>query len=179
MILAPQPKDEFLRMQALRALNILDSGPDPRYDCITSFAAGMLQVPMCSVTLIDVDREWSKSVYGFDDEESPRNISICGHAIYHVSPDSLYERIFEVPDTKQDERFFDNPLVVGDPYIRSYMAYVLLSECGRNIGTLCAIDTVPREYSELEKRSLTLLGVMVENLIAEQHHLYNIERRFK
>lgn len=179
MILAPQTKDEFLRIQALRELNILDSVSDARFECIASFASKMLFAPICLVSLVDVDRQWFKSAHGLDEKELPRSVSICGHAIYHVSPNNLYDRIFEVPDTKQDERFFDNPLVVGDPYIRSYIAYVLLSKSGRNIGTLCAIDTVPREYSKLEKQSLTLLGMMVENLIADRHHLYDIESRFK
>ena len=79
---------------------------------------------------------------------------------------------------KKTNVFFDNPLVIGQPWIRSYIAYVLLSPSGRNIGTLCVIDVVPRKYTESKKQLLTLLGAMVENIIGGQHHLSGIESKF-
>ena len=60
MILAPTPEDEFLRLQALRSLNILDTEPDARFDCIVNFAAQLLEAPISLISLVDVDRQWFK-----------------------------------------------------------------------------------------------------------------------
>ena len=119
-----------------------------------------------------------KSSHGLDEEELPRSTSFCGHAICAIEADQMFDRIYEVNDTKKDERFFDNPYVVGKLNIRSYIAYVLLSPSGRNIGTLCVIDTVPREYTQSKKRLLTLLGAMVENILSGQHHLSDVDSKF-
>ena len=106
MIFAPTPEDEFLRMQDLRSLNILDTPQDVRFDCIARFAAQLLDAPICLISMIDVDRQWFKSTYGLEDIELPRNTSICGHAICTVKVDAMFDRIFEVCDTKEDKRFF-------------------------------------------------------------------------
>ena len=139
MLLAKRPYNEFVRLQSLRSLNILD----------TSHV-----------------------------KELPRNTSFCGHAICDVNSNNPQRRIYEVCDTRLDPRFFDNPLVVGDPWIQSYLGYVLQSESGSNLGTLCVIDSVPRKYSESKKQLLILLGSMVENIIHGHHHLAGIEQKF-
>ena len=62
--------------------------------------------------LIDEDRQWFKARVGLNAMETPRGQAFCAHAI--LDPD----RVMEVPDTQQDARFVDNPLVTGDPGIR-------------------------------------------------------------
>ncbi len=175
MISAPFPDDEFLRLNSLYSLNILNTSPDSRYDSITIFTAHTLETPICLISLIDVNRQWFKSAYGLDVEELPRRTSICGHAICNVKTDSPNARIYEVCDTKFDARFIDNPLVIKKPWIQSYLGYVLQSETGHNIGTLCVVDTVPRKFSDDKKQLLIQLGGMVENLILGHHHLDGID----
>ena len=43
MIPAPQPKNEFMRLHALRSLNVLDTPKDYRFDMITQYAAKILR----------------------------------------------------------------------------------------------------------------------------------------
>jgi GAF domain-containing protein len=53
-----------------------------------------------------------------------------------------------VPDTFQDSRFADNPLVLGEPRIRFYAGAPLILQNGSCVGSLCLIDTRPRFMGE-------------------------------
>ena len=73
-------------------------------------------------------------------------------------------------DTFKDGRFYDNPLIIGEPWVRSYISYVLQSEMGMNVGTLCMVDTSPRKFDDNEKDLIIELGTMVEELFLLGHH---------
>jgi PAS domain S-box-containing protein len=164
LIEPPKPDDEYHRMAALCSLQILDSAPEPRFDRITATAQRLFQVPIALITLVDRERQWFKSRIGLDVRETARNISFCGHAILSDAP-------FIVPDASTDPRFFDNPLVTGDPLIRFYAGVPLRGNGGARIGTLCLIDRIARQLSELEIKSLCDLGQWAElelNLLSVQ-----------
>src|SRR3989344_1945858 len=110
---APISKNEPRRIASLYALNLLDTKPEERFDRLTSVATKIFHVPISTLTLIDVNREWFKSCQGLSKTEGDRAISFCGHAL-------VEDEMLIVPDTTKDERFYDNPMVVGEPYIRFY-----------------------------------------------------------
>ncbi len=154
----PIPLNEEERLKRLHYYDILDSFPENAFDDLTELAANILDVPIVLVSLIDKDRQWFKSKYGLDADQTPRDISFCQFAI-------MGNEIFEVEDAAKDERFKDNPLVTGDPKIRFYAGSVLEDDDGINIGTLCAIDRKPRELNEEEKESLDAIGRTVMRMI--------------
>src|SRR5258706_11951083 len=104
MIIPPIPADEQARLQALYALNMLDTPAEERFDRITRTAARLMNVPMATLSLIDADRQWHKSMWGLSQGETSRDLSFCAHAI--VTGDMLV-----VPDLRFDERFADHPHV--------------------------------------------------------------------
>jgi GAF domain-containing protein len=159
------PYNEPSRLQALCALHILDSSSDVRFNCITRFAAEKLEVPICLITLIDANRQWFKSACGIEAREIPRDLSICAHAICETTNNHPRGRVYEITETFDDSRFFDNPQVTGDPWIRSYISFVLKSESGMNIGTLCLVDTRPRKFGDDEIDLIIELGLMAEELM--------------
>jgi len=108
--------------------------------------------------MIDEDRQWFKSAQGLDVSETSREVSFCGHAINQTG-------LFIVPNVLDDERFHDNPLVTDAPNIRFYAGYVLKLRQGINIGTLCLIDTKPREMDDEDRQLLQDLGEMIEQEI--------------
>jgi PAS domain S-box-containing protein len=105
------------------------------------------------LTLVDVDRQWFKSAYGMNRRETPRELSFCAHAI-------LSNKVMVVPDTTADRRFKTNPLVTGEPKIRFYAGAPLRTPDGLNLGTLCVIDTVPRQLSADEEQVLVDLAAL-------------------
>lgn len=164
-MICPTPENESSRLNALRSLNILDTNPDLRFELATSFLAREIEVPMVLVTLIDADRQWFKAAFGVDVKQMPREISICAHAICEVTSVNPVERIYEVSDLKMDLRFFKNPLVTSAPNSRSYISYILQSECNENIGTLCLVDVKPRIFSSEERELIVNVGTLVNKLI--------------
>lgn len=159
MQVPPTPPDEAGRLAALHALQLLDTAPEERFDRVTRTAQRLFDVPIVLVTLVDAERHWFKSCLGLDVEEIDREVSFCGHAV-------VQDEVFVVPDALHDERFADNPLVTGDPFIRFYAGYPVREPSGRPVGTLCIIDRVPRTLSADEEAVLRDLGSWVEHELA-------------
>jgi PAS domain S-box-containing protein len=160
---APLPVNEEQRLAALRALCILDTPPEERFDRITRLARKLFDVPIALITLVDAERQWFKSCQGLRVRETPRDISFCGHAI--LSQEGLV-----VPDTLLDERFADNPMVLGEAGIRFYAGQPLRAPDGSQVGVLCIEDHRPRSWSDGDRELLRDLAHLVEN----QLHLIEI-----
>lgn len=157
-----KPANEAARIQVLHDLKLLDSAPEERFDRLTRLAKRLFNVPIALVTLVDKDRQWFKSCVGLDATETSRDVSFCGHAI-------LKDELLLVPNALEDERFHDNPLVTGAPNIRFYAGYPLTVPHGNKMGTLCLIDTKPRELDDEERALLhDLAGMAEQELVAVQ-----------
>lgn len=156
MIKPPIPFDETCRLKTLHSLRILDTEPEERFDRITRLAKRVFGVPIALVSLVDGQRQWFKSRQGLDVRETSREVSFCGHAIAR-------DEIMVVENAALNERFRDNPLVTGGPRIRFYAGYPIQAPNGSKLGTLCIIDTVPREFSEQDRELLSELGSMIED----------------
>jgi PAS domain S-box-containing protein len=150
------PENEARRVEALRTLNILDSAPEERFDRITRLAARVFGVPISIVSFIDSERQWFKSCFGLAAKQTPRAVSFCGHAILESKP-------LVVEDAREDPRFHDNPLVLGEPHVRFYAGQPLATFDGQRVGTLCLIDHSPRKLDDGDLRSLQDLASLVEN----------------
>jgi PAS domain S-box-containing protein len=152
------PADEPDRLAALRRLALLDSPRSEQFDRITRLAASTMRAPILIMSLIDADRQRFISCVGLDRTETPRDISFCGHVIFQRLP-------MVIEDAARDSRFTDNPLVVGSPHIRAYLGIPLFTVNGQALGTLCAIDTVARQFSPADVDTMTGFARIVEDLI--------------
>lgn len=154
---APEtPADEQERLASLQKMKILDTPIEERFERVTRLARRSFGVPISAITLVDENRQWFKSIQGLGTHETSREMSFCGHAI-------LGEGIFVVNDSLADARFQGNPLVEGDPNIRFYAGCPVRNPDGHKVGTLCLIDSRPREFDADDEVALRDLARMVED----------------
>ncbi len=153
------PLDERKRLQALNSYHILDTLPEKDYDALVEIAAIICDTPIAMISLIDKNRQFFKSMKGVDVRENSRDISICAHAINKPL------ELLEIPDTRLDERFADNPGVTGKPHIIFYAGMPLVTPDGAALGTLCVIDNKPRQLTILQKQALENLSNQVVHLL--------------
>lgn len=151
---APIPDNESIRLAALAEYKILDTLPELVYDQLTELASSVCDMPIALVSLIDEKRQWFKSHHGVEEQETPRDIAFCAHAIQH-------EKVFEVKNCREDERFHDNPLVTGPTNINFYAGAPLITPNGLRLGTLCVIDNKPSQLNDTQKKQLTIIAQQV------------------
>jgi signal transduction histidine kinase len=173
MIRPKIPNNEKQRLRALNELRIVDTLPEREYDELTELAAGIAGTEISLVSLITEDRQWFKSRYGLDAEETSRDIAFCAHAINE--PDHF----FEIENAKVDERFTDNPLVTDAPKIRYYGGVPLKDESGMPLGTLCVIDSKPKKLTDHQIKLLQNLGRQVISLFKLRKKNIELEKELE
>lgn len=158
MLVPAIPDNETTRLETLQSLHILDSVPEERFDALTRLAQQLFAVPYAAITFIDAERQWLKSGAGLSFSETSRDTSFCAHTILSDTP-------LIVPDVRDDERFHDNPFVVGEPGIRFYAGAPLKMANGSLVGTFCLLDVNVRSLSEVECGHLQTLAATVASLV--------------
>lgn len=153
-MVVPMVMNDRARVAALERYAILDTEPEQAFDDLALLASYVCKTPIALISLVDEKRQWFKSKVGISASETPREIAFCSSAIQQ--PD-----LFIVPDTLQDERFRNNPLVVSEPSIRFYAGAPLITEDGYALGTLCVVDRAPRQMTVEQKDALRALSRLV------------------
>ena len=150
--------NEEERLRALAEYRILGTQPEQCYDDITKIASLICGTPISLMSLVDTDKQWFKSMCGFETKETSRDVSFCSHAI--ASPEPLI-----IEDALLDERFKSNPLVVEEPKIRLYAGFPLQTPSDQRIGTLCVIDRKPGRLSDTQHQVMQALSRQVVTLL--------------
>jgi GAF domain-containing protein len=132
-------EDEFKRLLVLKSYSILDTEPEMEFEETTRHAKEIFNVPVSAVSLVDMGRQWFKSIQGLEVSETPRNWAFCSHVVQRKASAG----VMVVPDATQDVRFKDNPLVTHGPKFRFYAGAPLISPEKKVLGTVCIFDDKP------------------------------------
>ena len=152
-MIAPKiPHNEAIRIKTLKSFSILDTFSEKEFNEITLLASIICETPMSLISIIDGDRQWFKSKVGIDIDETSREISFCGHAILNDG------QLFTIEDSRLDERFYDNPLVLGLPNVVFYAGAPLVTSEGLSLGTLCVLDNKPKTLSAMQQKAMEVLS---------------------
>lgn len=153
---ARTPPDEEQRLACLHELGLLGSATDARLDELTRRAALLFDVPIALVSVVGPEQQWIRSSCGLGElRETSREASFCAHVVAERTP-------IIVPDTLEDNRFADNPMVTGAPRIRFYAGFPLRLPNGTCAGSLCLVDTRPRRLDSAGLDLLASLGERVQ-----------------
>lgn len=166
------PDNENQRLLDLYSYEIMDSEYEKEFDNLTTLASQICNTKISLVSLLDDKRQWFKSKIGLEANETPKEFAFCGHAINQPN------EVFIIEDARNDERFFDNPLVIEDPNVIFYAGVPLVSKNGNAFGTLCVIDNAPKQLTQNQITALKTLSNQVMQLIelrklSLQQHNYN------
>lgn len=163
------PPNESSRIQELLDCALLDTAAEKIYDDLTLLAAQICKTPIALVSIVDRERQWFKSKVGLAANETPRDVSFCGHVVQDG-------KLLHVPDATKDARFADNPLVVGKPNVIFYVGAPLTTSEGHTLGTLCVIDHQPRQLDEAQISALETLARQATMLIEHRRLSQEVAR---
>lgn len=145
------PRSGSSRLAVLQSYGVLDTSPEIEFDRLVKLATELCHTPIGAISLVDERRQWFKAVAGLTIRETDISSSFCKHAIRQRG-------FFEVRDTLADPRFAENVLVNGEPYIRYYAAFPLITPGNHALGTLMVIDRVPRRLNPRQRDQLQTLA---------------------
>ena len=133
---APLLLNESDRLAALAEYELKEDDSELQLDAIVELASKQFDVPIVLVSIVEQTRQIFSARKGLNVCETGRDVSFCAHALQ-------LDNILVIPDAKLDSRFVQNPLVLGEPFIRFYAGMPLLGPSGHALGALCIIDRRP------------------------------------
>jgi diguanylate cyclase (GGDEF)-like protein len=143
--------------QALLSTETLDGPLGEKFERITRLAKNLFDVPYAFISFFDEQCKRFKSLLGSDVIEMPHEFSFCGHVLKQ-------DDVFNVPETNHDDRFRNNPLVVGNHYVRFYAGYPIHLH-RQKLGTFSIIDNKPRYFTGDQLTWLRDVAALVETEI--------------
>lgn len=159
---SPIPANETQRLARLHGLGILDTLPQKAFDDISALAQMICGTPVALITLIDRDRQWFKSRIGLEEQETPREVAFCSHAI--MDP----EQVMMVENLQLDPRFNSNPFVSGPASARFYAGAPIVTHDGFALGTVCVVDLKARSLHPDQLGALRRLASLVTSLLEHE-----------
>ena len=166
----PMPENEERRLKALRDYGILDTLPEQVYDDFVAIASTLFGCPVAQLSLVDENRQWFKARIGIRQQETPRDVAFCAHAIAKPGETMV------VRDATEDPRFANNPLVTDDPGIRFYAGAPLVTPAGDAVGTICVIDRQPRDINPEQLEALKILSRQIVDHLELRRGVAELER---
>ena len=133
---APVPGNEIRRLEAVRKTGVMDVANEELFLVYTELAKEISNMPVSYTGLIDEERQYMLCNVGLSKDRpdsAPRERTFCQFALNSTDP-------IIIEDCSKDERLKNHPAVTGDPFVRFYGGFPLVTQAGLILGTLCVVD---------------------------------------
>lgn len=153
------PQSDEERLKKLHLYEILDTPPEEAFDKIAKLANQIFDTPSAFISFVDRNRVFFKAnISTLEGNEVLREDSLCSLAI-------LKDQLTVFNDTHQIPDLLESPHVACEGGIRFYAGAPLKTAEGYQLGTICVVDSVPRQATEKQLRMLeTLSSIIVDEL---------------
>lgn len=145
------------RLAALRATGLLDSPLITGFDRITRLGAKVLDVPVTFISLVDEHRDFYLSHSGFGEPLASER-QLTGQTFCHFTIER--EKPLVIPDTRADPLYRNVP-TVESLGVAAYLGAPIVLGSGAVIGSFCAIDQIPRNWTEQQVSDAEDLAALV------------------
>ena len=155
---APIPSNETRRLEAVRKTGVMDVANEDLFLIYTELAKEISNMPVSYTGLIDEERQYMLCHVGLPEDGSdsaPRERTFCQFALNSTDP-------IIVEDCSKDERFRNHPVVTGNPFVKFYGGFPLVTQGGLILGTLCVVDT--ELGKKLDNNQITLIQKLAARL---------------
>ena len=155
---APTPGNETRRLEAVRRTGVMDVANEELFLIYTELAKEISNMPVSYTGLIDEERQYMLCHIGLPEDASdsvPRETTFCQFALNSTDP-------IIVEDCSKDHRFKNHPVVTGEPFVKFYGGFPLVTHGGLILGTLCVVDTKPGV--KLDENQITLIQKLAARL---------------
>ncbi|MBJ3762565.1 GAF domain-containing protein [Maribius pontilimi] len=151
------------RLRALAASQLLDSPPEAVFDRAVELATHVLGTPVGLLSLVDGHRQFFKAQTGLPEpyaaaRETPLSHSFCKFVVGLDAP-------LVVRDARLDP-LLKTSGAIPDLNVIAYLGVPVHGDRGHVLGSFCAIDTKPRDWTDHERQVLETIAVGVESEIA-------------
>ncbi len=164
------PQNDVQRLEKLHDYQILDTHSEDTFDNIALMASQIFNTPSAFISFVDEHRVFLKSnLSTLPVNELKREHSICSRTI-------LCDVVTVYNDTHEHADLLTSPYVTEEGGIRFYAGAPLKSPEGLNMGTICVVDSVPREVNQSQLDMLkTLSKIIIDKLENKLRYRKNLE----
>lgn len=150
------------RLRVLFDTGLMGTQPGAAYDRIAHMAADALDVPSAGVSLVSDEKQWFCSAAGLSGDLAetrtvPLDRSLCQYAVSSGTP-------LVIENARLHPTLADHP-IVADGTVVAYAGIPLTDAEGHAIGTLCAWDGKPRQWTTGHVQILEDLATIVRERI--------------
>ncbi len=163
------------RLQALHETMLLDSPPEQSFDGLTQLAAKLTGAPIVFLVLVDSQRDFYKSQLGLPEPlattRQAEGRSLCHYSLLSHDPLVLdevldFEHLADVPNAQH----------LG---VRAYFGVPLRDEHDFALGTFCALDTQPRQWTALDHEVMVELAASAQREISLRRALHEAAQNLR
>lgn len=134
---------------------------------IVRLASELVEAPIALLTLVEAHRQVFVAQTGLPEDlaaagSTPIEYSICQHAVTRRRP-------LIVGDARTDPLLRHHPAVLTLGVV-AYAGIPLITSDGETVGTLCAIDMGPRDWTDDQLARLALLADVAMDQLQLQYH---------